>query len=189
MKLFFKIISILRTKIMALRWNLIPKGKPILNQPALFIGKGKIIFGNNVSIGYYPSPYFYSTYAHIEARNKTSKIIIGDNTVISNNACIISNQEEILIGKNCRIGANFCCFDSDFHSILYKKRDNPKFIVSKSIYIGDNVFIGQNVTILKGVRIGNNVVIGSGSVVSKSFSDNNIIVGNPAKIVREITDE
>ena len=67
-----------------------------------------------------------------------------------------------------------------------KERDNPSAVISKSVLIGDNVFIGQNVTILKGVKIGDNVVIGNGAVVTKSFPDNVIIAGNPAKIIKKI---
>lgn len=184
MKWFFK----RKSKVMP-QSNLIFTGKPVLNQSALFIGKGKIEFGENVHIGYFPSPYFYSTYAHIEARNDTAKILIGNNTYISNNVCIIADKSEISIGADCRIGANFCCFDSDFHAISAKNRDNPQFIISKPVKIGNHVFIGQNVTVLKGVEIGNNVVIGSGAVVTKSFPDNVIVGGNPAQIIKEIKDE
>lgn len=166
--------------------NLIPNGKPVLNQMVLFVGNGNVTFGNNVFIGYFPSPYFFSTYAHIEARSKTARIYIGDNTLINNNVAIIANETEIHIGSNCRIGANFCCVDSDFHGVFAENRDNPKFVVSKPVFIGNNVFIGQNVTILKGVKIGNNVVIGNGAVVTKSCPDNVIICGNPATIIRRI---
>lgn len=57
------------------------------------------------------------------------------------------------------------------------------------VTVGDNVWIGGNTVILPGVTIGNNVVIGAGSVVSKDIPDNMIAVGNPCKVIREITDE
>jgi len=41
---------------------------------------------------------------------------------------------------------------------------------------------------LEGVKIGNNVVIGSGSVVTKDIPDNMIAVGNPCRVIREITE-
>ncbi len=52
------------------------------------------------------------------------------------------------------------------------------------IVIGDDCFIGANVTVLPGVTLANRVIVGAGSVVTKSFSQSDIIVaGNPAKIV------
>jgi acetyltransferase-like isoleucine patch superfamily enzyme len=52
-------------------------------------------------------------------------------------------------------------------------------------YIGDNCLIGVNTIIMAGVRIGNNVVVGSGSVVTKDVPANTIVVGNPARIIKE----
>ncbi|MEK6264253.1 MAG: maltose O-acetyltransferase, partial [Clostridium sp.] len=40
-----------------------------------------------------------------------------------------------------------------------------------------------------GITIGNNVVIGSGSVVTKDIQSNCIAVGNPCKVIKQITDE
>lgn len=57
------------------------------------------------------------------------------------------------------------------------------------VTIGDNVWIGGNAVINPGVTIGSNVVIGSGSVVTKDIPDNVIAVGNPCRVLREITRE
>jgi len=53
--------------------------------------------------------------------------------------------------------------------------------------IGNDCFIGMNSIILKGTKIGNNLIVGAGSVVHKSFPDNVIIAGNPAKIVKHLS--
>ena len=42
---------------------------------------------------------------------------------------------------------------------------------------------------MPGVTIGNNAVIGAGSVVTKDIPDNAIAVGNPARVLRYITEE
>ncbi|MEC3905701.1 DapH/DapD/GlmU-related protein [Tamlana sp. 2201CG12-4] len=46
--------------------------------------------------------------------------------------------------------------------------------------------LGGNSTICPGVTLGNNVVVGAGSVATKSFPDNVVIAGNPAKIIKAI---
>lgn len=62
-----------------------------------------------------------------------------------------------------------------------------KSLVAKAdpIRIGDNVWLGAGAIVLPGVSIGSNVVVGAGSVVTKSFPDNVVIAGNPARIIRE----
>ena len=50
--------------------------------------------------------------------------------------------------------------------------------------IGDNVSIGANVNIIGNITIGNNVEIGAGSVVVNDIPDNCVVVGNPARIIR-----
>jgi maltose O-acetyltransferase len=54
------------------------------------------------------------------------------------------------------------------------------------ILIPDNVWIGGSAILLPGVRIGRNAVVGAGSVVSQSVSENAVVAGNPARVIREI---
>lgn len=54
--------------------------------------------------------------------------------------------------------------------------------------IGNNVTVGANVCIIGHITIGHNVVIGAGSVVVKNVPDNVIVAGNPAKVIRKITE-
>jgi acetyltransferase-like isoleucine patch superfamily enzyme len=57
------------------------------------------------------------------------------------------------------------------------------------VEIGENVWICGGVTITGGVRFGSNSIIGAGSVVIRDIPDNVLAAGNPARIIREITDE
>ena len=53
------------------------------------------------------------------------------------------------------------------------------------ITIGNDVWIGGSAVILPGVTLGNNVIVGAGAVVTHSFPDNVIVVGNPARVLKQ----
>lgn len=57
--------------------------------------------------------------------------------------------------------------------------------------IGDGVLVGMNATLLNGAEIGEHCIIGAGALVTsgKQFPPRSLIVGVPAKVVRELTDE
>ena len=57
------------------------------------------------------------------------------------------------------------------------------------IKVGNNVWIGGGVTVLAGIKIGDNSIIGAGSVVTRDIPANVIAVGNPCKVLKEITKE
>ena len=59
---------------------------------------------------------------------------------------------------------------------------------NKDVYIGENAWIGAGVIIVPGVRIGKNTVIGAGSVVTKDIPDNVVAVGNPCRVLREVSE-
>ena len=59
---------------------------------------------------------------------------------------------------------------------------------SISVKIENNVWIGAGAILLPCVTIGDNTVIGAGSIVTKDIPENVIAVGNPCRVMREITD-
>ena len=59
---------------------------------------------------------------------------------------------------------------------------------NKDVYIGENSWIGAGVVIVPGVHIGKNTVIGAGSVVTKDIPDNVVAVGNPCRVLREVSE-
>ena len=113
-------------------------------------------------------------------------IEVGEN-FYSNYNCIMLDVGKITIGKNVMFAPNVSIYTAG-HPVHPDSR-NSGYEYGIPVTIGDNVWVGGSVVINPGVTIGNNVVIGSGSVVTKDIPDNVIAVGNPCRVIREITEE
>lgn len=61
----------------------------------------------------------------------------------------------------------------------------PGAIVCGNVSVDVGTFIGAGAIILPKIKVGRNVLIGAGAVVTKDLSDNVVVVGNPAKIIRK----
>ena len=158
-------------------------GKPIKHQPLLCNGQGKIMFGSENHFGVIRSPFYYSGYSYLEARDSNATIIFGDNVNVNNNLSIVAESSKISIGNNVVMGYNVQIYDTDFHKISSKNRMDDT-ATSQSVTIHDNVFIGNNTVILKGVTIGKNAVVGTNAIVTKDVPENAVVAGNPATIVK-----
>ena len=111
-------------------------------------------------------------------------VSIGEGTYANMNLTLIDDWK-ITIGKNVLIGPNVTICTTG-HPIHPAHRLDEMY--SFPVTIGNNVWIGGNVFILPGVTIGENSVIGAGSIVNKDIPANVVAVGNPCKVLREITE-
>ncbi len=185
MRIINKIIELFYIKLYKSRWSkdVIISGEPVLNQPLLICGEGKVVFNEKVRIGYRNSQGFYNTYSYFDLRGEKSLISLGDDVMINNNSNLTADNASIHIGKGTLIGVNLNIQTSDGHCLSPGKRHDINF-PRYSVVIGENVFIGDNVTILKGVNIGKNAVIGAGSVVTSNIPENVMAAGNPCIVKR-----
>src|SRR5690606_784151 len=57
--------------------------------------------------------------------------------------------------------------------------------------VGDNTLVGMGAILLNGVVIGPNCIIGAGALLTqgKIFPANSLILGSPAKVIREVTED
>jgi acetyltransferase-like isoleucine patch superfamily enzyme len=113
-------------------------------------------------------------------------IEIGKN-FYSNYNLIILDCAKVIIGDNVLMGPNVSIYTAG-HPLHYEKR-NQEYEYAFPISIGNNVWIGGNVVINPGIIIGDNSVIGSGSVITKDIPSDVIAMGNPCKILREISED
>lgn len=113
------------------------------------------------------------------------KIEIGTNTSIGPWSSLYAcSSGGIKIGNNVNCASHLYMIDSD-HGTSKNHIMMGQAMVSKPIYVGDDVWFGYHATILKGVRIANGSVIGACSVVTKDTKDYFIYGGVPARPIGE----
>lgn len=105
----------------------------------------------------------------------------------ANTDLTILDENNVIFGDNVFLAPHVSIYTVG-HPIDAEIR-NTKLDYAKPVTIGSNVWIGGNVIINPGVSIGSNVVVGSGSVVTKNIPDNSVAVGNPCRVIRQITQE
>ncbi len=121
---------------------------------------GQVKLGANSSLWY-----------GVVARGDINEIIIGENTNIQDLTMLhVIEGTALIIGAGVSVGHN---------AILH------------ACTVEDNCLIGMGAIVLDGAHIGKNSVVAAGSVVApgKSFPEGSMIMGSPAKVVRELSPE
>ena len=121
-------------------------------------------------------------------------IEIGDNFILGNYAHLTATGSSgIFIGNNVSIsrGTYLHASNHDFKNLEKPIRDQGPIETSikyneqlYGIVIEDNVWIGSNAVILSGCHLKKGSVVSSGSVVSGSYPENAVIIGNPARLLK-----
>ena len=104
-------------------------------------------------------------------RGDVNKIVIGENSNIQDLSILhVVEEFPLIIGKNVTVG----------HSVILHACE-----------IGDGSLIGMGAKILDGAKIGKNCLVAAGSVVppGKIYPDGSFIIGSPAKVKRELSEE
>jgi acetyltransferase-like isoleucine patch superfamily enzyme len=131
---------------------------------------------------------------------------IGDDTKIG---AFVEIQKNARIGRYCKISSHtFVCEGVDIednvfigHSVTFINDSYPRattaggglqtendWKVEKTV-VKKGASIGSGSTILSKVTIGENAIVGAGSVVTKDVPASAIVAGNPARILRFVTEE
>lgn len=104
-------------------------------------------------------------------RGDDEALEVGERTNVQDNAVLHADTGfPLVIGRGCTIGHG---------------------AVVHGCSIGDNTLVGMGATVMNGARIGANCVIGANALITegKAFPNNSLIMGAPAKAVRELDAE
>lgn len=144
------------------------EGKKVIRpeiHPSVFIAEGARIFGD-VIIGEGSSVWFNAV-----IRGDEGRIRIGRSSNIQDNAVLHSDMMVgIDIGDEVTIG----------HGAIVR-----------GCRIGNGVMVGMNATVMTNAVIGDNSIVGAHAFVpyNKHFPPRSLILGSPARLIRELTDE
>jgi acetyltransferase-like isoleucine patch superfamily enzyme len=126
----------------------------------------------------------------------------------------VTIREYSVFGNNCRVGTlsdiqgnvvfgNHCWLHSNVHIGQRSKIGNYVFIYPYVVFTNDptppsNICIGPEVgdfsqiavfsVLLPGVKIGQHCLVGAGSVVGKNVEDYQLVLGSPAKVIKDVRD-
>ncbi len=127
-------------------------------------------------------------------------ITIGDWCFVGEDTYIWSSSE-VTIGDRVLISHNVNIHDTNGHPLDARARHDQfqliatvghpaeiESIIAEPVLIGDDVWIGFNASILKGVTIGEGAIVAAGAVVTKDVPPYSVVAGNPAKVVRTLSD-
>jgi sugar O-acyltransferase (sialic acid O-acetyltransferase NeuD family) len=106
--------------------------------------------------------------------------MIGKGTIVMHNAFINAG---VSIGENCILNSS-CNIEHDAVIGTHCHISTGAF-VNGDCKLGNEVFIGSNATVSNQVNIGSNVIVGAGTLVIENISDNQTVLGVPAKSLNE----
>ena len=107
-------------------------------------------------------------------------------SVYANFGLTLVDDGEIFIGDHVMFGPNVVIATAG-HPVTPEPRSRGVQF-NLPVHIGRNVWLGASACVMPGVTIGDNTVIGAGSVVTADIPANVVAVGNPCRVLREISD-
>lgn len=114
-----------------------------------------------------------------------SNIRLGERVYFNFN-CVVLDVCEVWIGAFTLFGPAVQLYTA-MHPLSAAERRNKEY--GKPIEIGADCWIGGGAIVCPGVKIGSKTIIGAGSVVTRDIPSGVLAVGNPCRVVRELTDD
>ncbi|MBK7220692.1 MAG: transferase hexapeptide repeat family protein [Saprospiraceae bacterium] len=132
-----------------------------------------------------------TSFVHPQA-TVTGNVIIGKHVYIGPGAAVRGDWGQIVIKDGCNVQEN--CTIHMFPGVTVVLEEGAHIghgAIIHGAHIGRNVMVGMNSVIMDEVHIGDNSIIGALTFikVGETIPAKSLVVGNPGKIVKEVTDE
>ena len=116
------------------------------------------------------------------------KVKLEHNASVWFNAVLRGDNELITVGENSNVqDGSICHTDINYPLVIGKNCTIGHMVMLHGCTIGDSTLIGMGATVLNGAKIGRNCLIGAHALVPENavIPDNSLVVGTPAKVIRE----
>ena len=120
------------------------------------------------------------------------KVCLKTNVGIWFGATLRGDNEMITIGTDSNIQDGVTIHtDMGFPATIGQKCTIGHNAIIHGCTIGDNTLVGMGATILNGASIGKNSLVGANALITegKTFPERSLIVGSPARVIRQLDDE
>lgn len=132
-----------------------------------------------------------SSFIHSQAA-VTGNVIIGKDVYIGPGAAVRGDWGQIIIEDGCNVQENCTIHMFPGTTVILKESAHIGHgAIIHGAIIGKNVLVGMNAVIMDSVVIGDNCIVGSLAFVPTGMiiPERKVVVGNPAKIVKDVSDE
>jgi len=139
----------------------------------VFVAPDAAVFCDDLALG---DRTYVAAFAYV-----TGEVTLGADCSVNPYTVV---RGRVRAGDGVRIGAHTSVLGFN-HAMATDRPIHRQDTWSKGVTLGDDVWVGSNVTILDGVTVGDHAVVGAGAVVTKDVPAWAVVVGNPARVVRD----
>jgi carbonic anhydrase/acetyltransferase-like protein (isoleucine patch superfamily) len=135
-------------------------------------------------------PQVHPTAWVADSAEVVGRVTLGENASVWYGAVLRGDNDRISVGANSNVqDGSVLHTDHDVPLVIGENVTIGHQVMLHGCTIGDGSLVGIQSIVLNGARIGRNCLVGAGSLVTegKEFPDGVLIVGRPAKVVRELT--
>ena len=149
----------------------------LVRRPVYIRGRKGMVFGKGFTTGYR---------CRFEMMGQGVTLRLGENCKLGDNVHIVASQQ-VTMGDNCLLASHIFISDTNHGT----GADNPmtppdsRPLTTSPVAIGSNVWVGEGVAVLPGAKIGDGCIIGAHAVVKGEIPPYTMVVGAPAKPIKQ----